>query len=133
MSKPIKSKPFLIIGRARAGLGLFASRPIKRGQRIIEYTGEIISGAAADRKGGRYLFEVSRNTVIDGTARKNLARYLNHSCRPNCYAEIDGQRVFIFAKRNIPIGEELAYHYGREYFNDFIRPNGCRCQACHGK
>jgi uncharacterized protein len=131
VSKSVKSKPYFVVKRAKAGLGLFAVRPIRRGQRIIEYVGKIISGIESDKKGGRYLFEIDRNIVIDGTSRKNLARYINHSCRPNCYAEIDGRRVFIFAKRKIAVGEELAYDYGQEYFKDVIKPDGCRCETCH--
>ena len=83
------ARPFRI-GRARTGLGLFATRLIKKRTRIAEYKGPILDSEAADkaeRRGNRYLYEVSKNRTIDGTPRGNIARYANHSCNPN--AEID--------------------------------------------
>ena len=118
------------VGRATAGLGLFATRAFRRGARVIEYTGERITPAEANRRGGRYLFEVNSRWCIDGKERKNLARYLNHACRPNCEARVVRGRVFIYALRAIKEGEELTYHYGREYWNEYIKPRGCRCSSC---
>ena len=118
------------VGRAAAGLGLFAVRAFRRGERIIEYTGERISHEEADRRGGRYLFEINRKWQIDGKGRDNLARYINHACRPNCEARVVRGRVFIYARRQIREGEELTYHYGKEYWDEYIRPRGCRCAAC---
>ncbi len=122
----------LVVRRSRAGLGLFTTVDLKRGGRIIEYTGEHITSEEADRRGGKYLFTLTKKTIIDGKGRENKARYTNHSCRPNCYAEINAAetRVFIFAKRAIKADEELNYNYGSEYFNDVIKPNGCRCLKC---
>ena len=94
------------------------------------YTGERISGDEADRRGGRYLFHVDANRAIDATARDNLARYVNHACRPNCEARVVGRRIVIYARRAIVPGEELNYHYGRVYFRTFIAPAGCRCASC---
>ncbi len=121
------------VGRAMAGLGLFAVRAFRRGERIIEYTGERISREEADRRGGRYLFEVNRRWHIDGKGRENLARYINHACRPNCEARVVRGRVFIYARRHIREGEELTYHYGKEYWDEYIRPHGCRCTACRSR
>ena len=92
----------------------------------------MISDAEANRRGGKYLFELNGKQTIDGKGRENLARYINHSCRPNCYPELNAAetRVFIYAKRNIKPGEELTYDYGRDYFKRIIKPEGCRCSKC---
>lgn len=118
--------------RSRAGLGLFALEPIPKGAFIIEYVGEVISAEEGDRRAAknRYIFAVDETHDIDGSPRWNLARYINHSCRPNADAEEIGGRVFIKAKRDIMLGEEITYDYGREYFDDFIRGRGCRCAHC---
>jgi hypothetical protein len=118
------------LGRCRTGLGLFARIAFPAGERLIEYTGERISTEEADRRGGRYLFHVNDSWAIDATGRDNLARYINHACRPNAEARVVGRRVFIYAKRAIEPGEEITYHYGRVYFRVFIEPNGCRCATC---
>jgi hypothetical protein len=115
------------VGRASAGLGLFATRSFKRGERIIEYVGRTITNAEAYTSRSKYLFEVNKRKTIDGTARENIARYINHSCRPNCEPEIERGRIFIDAIKNIKEGQELSYDYGKEYFNEHIRPYGCRC------
>lgn len=120
------------VKRSSAGLGLFATQPFKKGDLVIEYTGEVISEAEANRRGGKYLFELNDNWTIDGKDRKNIARYINHSCRPNCYPELteDETAVFIYAKRNITPGEEITYNYGTDYVTRVIKPLGCRCQKC---
>ncbi len=68
-----------------------------------------------------YLFE------IDGLERSNQARYINHSCDPNCEVYIEKSRIMIYAIKNIPAGAELSYDYGEEYFDEFLKPVGCRC------
>ena len=128
-----KSKYKFRVGRSNAGLGLFTCESIRRDSFVIEYFGPLLNEATAEKKGGKYLFQISKKWDIDGTSRKNMARYLNHSCKPNCEAELDGKRVFIYAIKNIKTGEELTYHYGKEYFNDLIKPRGCRCGACTQK
>lgn len=122
----------LQVKRSRAGLGLFAAMPFAKGELVIEYTGEVISEAEANRRGGKYLFELNDHWTIDGTNRSNVARYINHSCRPNCYPELneDETKVFIYAKRKIAPGEELTYHYGKDYFERVVKPLGCRCEKC---
>lgn len=117
------------VKRSSAGLGIFAADTITRGE-YLEYTGELISHKEADRRGGKYLFEINRKVTIDGKGRDNLARYVNHSCAPNCESDTRGTRVFIVALRTIPIGEELTYDYGEEYVDEFIKPHGCKCGAC---
>ena len=120
----------LSIKRGVNGLGLFAQTSIKKGDCIIEYVGEIITDKEANSRGGKYLFQTSRNRHIDGTTRKNSARYINHSCRPNCEVDIVRGRVFVYAKKGILPGEELNYDYGEEYFDEHIRPKGCACEKC---
>jgi SET domain-containing protein len=116
--------------RPGCGLGLFTSVPIRKGECVIEYVGKLIPTKLADTLTTKYLFEIDEKLTIDGSVRTNTARYINHSCRPNCEAELDGNRIFIYATKNIAAGEELTYDYGDEYFNDFIKPKGCRCDYC---
>ena len=125
--RPRRSKYKLRVKRSSAGLGLFAGESIKRGDFVIEYFGPMLTDDEADAKGGKYLFTIGKNKTINGTSRENIARYINHSCKPNCEVEIDGERLFVYAKRAIKEGEELNYNYGEEYFDEFIKPHGCRC------
>jgi hypothetical protein len=118
------------VGRSASGLGLFVRVPFEAGDRVIEYTGERITGEEANRRGGRYLFQIDAGHALDATGREHLARYINHACRPNCEARTVGRRIFIYAKRAIAPGEELTYHYGGIYFRAFIEPAGCRCTTC---
>lgn len=112
------------------GQGLFATTPIKKGDFVIEYTGRHIPNELADRLKTKYLFELDEQWTIDGSARSNTARYINHSCKPNCEAEIQEGKILIYAIKNIAAGEELTFDYGEEYFDEFIKPQGCRCEAC---
>ena len=118
------------IKRTVTGLGLFALQPIPAGKRIIEYTGPLISNEEVEKKRGRYFFGVNTKWSIDGSPRSNTARYINHSCRPNAEALISGRRVWIWSKKAIKAGEEITYHYGKEYFDDLIKPVGCKCKKC---
>jgi SET domain-containing protein len=126
----MEQKKKLKTKRSKAGLGLFTQKPIKKGEFVIEYTGKVLSRAEADKKGGKYLFETSFRRVIDGSGRDNIARYINHSCRPNCEVDIKKGRILIYAKRNIKVGEEITYDYDKEYFDEYIKPNGCVCDKC---
>lgn len=120
------------VKRSSAGLGLFAAAPFTKGELVIEYVGEVVSDEEAQRRGGKYLFELNDQWTIDGSGRDNIARYINHSCKPNCTPELndDETRVFIYAKRNIAPGEELTYNYGSDYFKRVIKPLGCKCAKC---
>ena len=122
-----------IVKRTKTGLGLFAVQPIAKGTRIIEYTGPLIPNEEVDRRRGRYFFGVNSKWTIDGSPRSNVARYINHSCKPNAEAIISGRRVWIWSRKNIQPGEEIAYDYGQEYFEDIIKPMGCRCEKCGSK
>jgi SET domain-containing protein len=139
--------PFELRASPIAGVGAFAMRPIKKGTRIIEYTGERISNAEADRRYDEdkmkthhtFLFTLNRRTVVDAAVGGNDARFINHSCAPNCEAVIeDGRRIFIEAIKDISIGEELVYDYQYERTDDHTvedeRFYACRCgaPACRG-
>ncbi len=118
------------VGRASAGLGLFATALIEPGM-FIEYVGKLIPTPVANKMtGARYLFEINSHWTIDGSPRSNLARYINYSCDPNCESTQTGNRIFIKAIRHILPGEELTYDYGDEYVDEFIKPHGCRCAVC---
>ncbi len=113
------------------GVGLFAMRPIRAGEFVVEYTGRHVTNEEADRLKTRYLFELNEQWTVDGSARSNVARYINHSCDPNCEAEVVDGRIHITAARDIMPGEELTYDYGEEYFDEFIKPRGCKCSGCY--
>jgi len=128
------------------GRGVFAARRIRKGTRIIEYVGERVSHAEADRRyedrpetdNHTFLFTVDGRTVIDAGVGGNEARWINHSCNPNCETFIEDRRVFIEAIRTIQPGEELSYDYqiGREKGDppDIDDIFACRCGApnCRG-
>lgn len=115
-----------------AGLGLFADEPISKGSCIIRYEGRAISEKEEYTSRSKYLFGINSKLTIDGTARSNTARYINHSCRPNAEAVIHGNRPVIMALRNIKPGEEITYDYGKEYFNEYLKGK-CRCLKCTAK
>lgn len=123
----------LLIKRSRIGRGLFAGEKIPAGCCVIEYTGRPATKEQMKANTGKYLFWTGRGTMIDGNIAGNKARFINHSCAPNCVIDIRNRRVFIFAKRSIKEGEELTYHYGTEYFEDHIKPLGCKCLKCLSK
>ena len=120
----------LKVKRSRAGLGMFTMSPIKKGACIIEYTGRRLSTPEQYTSRSRYIFIISDRKRIDGATRTNRARYINHSCRPNCEIDIVRGRVWVLAKRNIKTGEELSYDYDTEYFERYIKPKGCVCLKC---
>ncbi len=143
---PKKSTPFEIRPSFIQGLGAFATQRIREGTRIIEYLGERITSEEADL---RYndervehprvlLFTVDKRTVIDAGAGGNEARYINHSCEPNCEAVIERRRVYIEALRDIAAGEELTYDYRLErdgwYEVEWEQRYACHCGAatCRG-
>jgi SET domain-containing protein len=125
---------FVRIARSKTGLGLFAAAAIERGAFIVEYSGPRIPTKQARererKRGARYMFQLDSRWTIDGSGRDNLGRYANHACRPNAEAVIVRGKVLLRARRSIAPGEEITYNYGREYFDLFIRPGGCKCAAC---
>jgi SET domain-containing protein len=120
----------VIVKRSKIGLGLFAKVDIPKGTRIVQYTGERILKDDLEKHKGRYLFTLNEKWTIDGKSRSNLARYANHSCRPNAETITTVKSIWIIAKRKIKMGEEITYNYGKDYFNQFIKPIGCKCVKC---
>lgn len=146
-AKPLRQPRYLKVKRSRlAGLGVFTSRDVPKGTLLLEYLGERITHEEA---GERYyaakepdafvlLFTVDRKVVIDGGVGGRAARYVNHSCEPNCEADEIGGRIFITAIRDIPAGAELTYDYNMEAPSplprDWRSRYACRCGAprCRG-
>jgi len=126
------------------GRGLFATKRLRPGQRIIQYTGERVDNDEADRRYDEekmtrhhtFLFSLDDDTCIDGDVRTNIARLINHSCDPNCEAIIEKKEIWIYALKNIQPGVELAYDYkyertgGREMEKFYV----CHCGSakCRG-
>jgi SET domain-containing protein len=127
------------------GLGLFARDFIPRDARIIEYVGERITKPEAQRREDRrlarraagrdgcvYVFDLNARHDIDGDVRWNPARHINHSCAPNCEAQLDRGRIWIVARRDIAPGEELTYDYGFSYAESKHHPCRCGAAECAG-
>ena len=125
-----KRKTGYAIKRTAAGLGFFTLSPIPNDKKIIEYIGLILTKEEADKKGGKYLMRLDEEYVIDGSVRNNTARYINHSCQPNAKAFRTGVRVWIWSIKAIKAGEEITYDYGTKYFDEQIKPKGCKCARC---
>ena len=122
------------IARSSTGLGLFATDVIEKGTFIIEYVGpKITSEEVERRRNTRYLFEINSRWTVDGSPRWNTARYINHGCRPNAQATVSRGKIRIKAIKRIKPGEEITYNYGKNYFETFIKPIGCKCQSCERK
>jgi SET domain-containing protein len=129
-------KPFRV-GRSHTGLGLFATEEIKKRGFIIEYTGRRISTERAQyldsRRANKYLFELNSRWTIDGSTRRNLARYVNHSCKPNAEAELERGRMIFRACKRIAPGDEITIDYGEEYLEFYFGKHGCLCEGCRTK
>jgi len=144
----IQARPDMLrVRRSRLhGRGVFALRRIRKGTRVLEYLGDRVSHDEADDRYSHkplednhtFLFIVNRSTVIDGGANGNDARYINHSCDPNCESLIEDRRVFIEAIRTIQPGDELTYDYqiGRDKEDpanvDEIYACRCGARSCRG-
>jgi hypothetical protein len=129
-------KPYRV-GRSRTGLGLFATRPIKKGAKIVRYFGPLLDTKKKkdDAIENKYLFELNGRWTIDGSVRENIARYINHACKPNAESDVmpRKRKVVIRAIKNIEPGEEINYDYGTDYFKAYLKPIGCKCEACEKK
>lgn len=149
LSLRAKTLPPIIVRKSRIqGRGVFATRPIAAGERIVEYLGARLTHEEADAecpddealvRHHTFLFAVDDRVVIDGGRNGNDARFINHSCDPNCEVVISRQRVFIHALRDICTGEELLYDYwymtDESYtLSDLRRIYPCRCgsESCRG-
>lgn len=140
------SLPFEIRESPVHGRGAFAIRRIRAGARVGEYTGERISTAEADARyqddqiesHHTFLFVVDEELIVDATRRGGDARFINHSCEPNCEAQIDKRRIFLIALRDIAVGEELFFDYAlereEECAPEWKELYVCRCGAatCRG-
>jgi hypothetical protein len=135
--KTSKHRYFEIRKSPIQGLGAFATRDIPDGARITEYVGERLSNEEVerryedrpDRRHHTFLFSVDENTTIDGAVKGNDSKYFNHCCDPNCEAVLEDKRIFIYALRAIPEGEELTYDY--QYQVDEIDPSLRHIYVCH--
>ncbi|MEK7400780.1 MAG: SET domain-containing protein-lysine N-methyltransferase [Gemmatimonadota bacterium] len=139
--------PWLVMRRsAIQGRGVYARVDIPCGTRLIEYTGERISHAEADRRDDEerrkrhhtFLFILNSRTVIDARHGGNISKYINHSCEPNCEARFAGAHIWVHAIRDIGAGEELAYDYEYDWLPDYtvkdLAEYACRCgsERCRG-
>jgi hypothetical protein len=144
---PVARSPLYVVRRSRIhGNGVYAARRIRKGTRIVEYLGDRITHEQADARyaakgqddGHTFLFVASDRVVIDAGVGGNDARFINHSCDPNCETVIENERVFIEAIRTIQPGEELGYEYGLTWETtddpDELANYACRCGAaqCRG-
>ena len=142
-----RARPLYEIRKSKIqGKGAFATRRIRAGQKIVEYTGEKITNDEADKRYDEdkmkrhhtFLFTLDDDYCIDGDVPSNRAKLINHSCDPNCEAIIDDDRIWIYAKKNIQPGVELAYDYQYERTGDDVRALEkfyvCRCgsENCRG-
>ena len=114
---------------------------LKKKTKIIEYIGEKVTKVEGDRRsakrikkylnkkneGSVYIFELNKKYDIDGSVRYNKARYINHSCKPNCEVQIKNGRIWIYSIRNIKKNEELSYDYGYEFDRDDYKDHRCKC------
>jgi hypothetical protein len=130
------NKPYRV-GRSRTGLGLFATKPIKKGAKIVRYFGPLLDSRNKKHEDieNKYLFELNGRWTIDGSVRKNIARYINHACRPNAESDVSPRKrkVVIRAIKTIEPGEEINYDYGTDYFKAYLKPIGCKCASCEKK
>ena len=138
--------PFEVRSSPIHGRGVYALRPLRKGRRLIEYLGERITPEEADRRYDddaleiphTFLFTVDSHTVIDAAVAGNEARFINHSCDPNCEAVDDDGRIFIEVIRSIRPGQELTYDYHLErdghWRAEWAERYLCRCGAanCRG-
>ena len=119
--------------------GLYANQDIKKGTRIIEYKGKIITRKQAEENPkfnndkAIYLFNLNQKFDLDGDFKYNTARLINHSCNPNCEVDGVGLKIWVYAIKNIKKGEELSYDYGFSFDKDFRDyPCKCRSKKCVG-
>ena len=118
-----------------AGQGLFATQPIAVGRRILSYQGERISKEESARRrlaGNNYIFHLDYAYDIDGSGLENTARYVNHSCDPNCRVELSKGEIWIVADRDLQEGEELSFNYGYDLSEYERFPCACAARNCCG-
>ena len=123
------------------GRGVFATQIIKKNTKIIQYIGDKITKKEGDKRSGYriknflnssrtgsvYIFELNKSYDIDGFVRKNKARFINHSCNPNCEVNIYDNEIWISSIKNINKGDELSYDYGYSFDKDDYKDHECKC------
>ena len=123
------------------GNGVFASEYIKKNTKVIQYLGEKVTKAEGNRRseqrikkylhskedGSVYIFELNNKYDIDGTPEYNRAKYINHSCNPNCEVDIINDEIWISSIKNIKKNDELTYDYGYEFDKDDYKDHICNC------
>jgi SET domain-containing protein len=117
------------------GFGIFASRKIHPGERLLEYVGERITKAESLQRcidGNNFIFELDEQFDLDGNVEWNPARFANHSCAPNCSVELMGGHFWVIAEREIEPGEELTYNYGYDLADYREHPCACGAANCVG-
>jgi SET domain-containing protein len=144
---PKSKSPYIIVrGSDIHNKGVFAKKEIPKGTRVIEYIGEKITKAESERRadlplqrnkenpefGAVYIFELNKRHDIDGYVPYNTARFINHSCAPNCETQNIRGHIWIIAIRDIPKGEELTYNYGYDMENYEDHPCLCQADNCVG-
>ena len=115
--------------------GLFTTIDITKGTKIIRYIGKKITQEESDRRlaaGNVYIFGLNERYSLDGDTPKNTARYINHSCDPNCQTEQFGNTIWIVSSKDIQAGEELTYNYGYEVDDTPADPCHCGADNCCG-
>lgn len=139
---------YIVIKKSKIhGTGVYASRDILKGTKVIEYVGEKITKEESDRraklhferhlkdkenKGAIYIFELDDTYDLDGYVDWNPAKYINHSCEPNCETENEDGRIWIVAIRDIKKDEEITYNYGFDLENYDEHPCFCGTKSCPG-
>jgi SET domain-containing protein len=129
---PVKTLPKIVRRRSRLhGYGVFAGEPISKNTRIIDYAGELVRNRDSEEREDRYfaegciwVFRMNRVWSRDANVGGNIARFINHSCTPNCYYEIVDRTIWIRAARTIRRGEELTYDY--QTIGERTMPCQCR-------
>jgi SET domain-containing protein len=135
MTTPELLLPFVMRPSSVHGLGAFATGPIRAGTEVVEYRGEKITKAESLRRceaNNRFIFQLDDAWDLDGDVPWNLARFLNHSCAPNCEAELVGDEIWIVARRDIEVGEELTFNYGYDLADYRDYPCHCGTPECVG-
>jgi SET domain-containing protein len=144
MFTPLEASPPVFVRSSPIhGTGVFAARDIRVGERLLEYKGERISKSeSARREAARrtengtqaeiFLFELDAETDIDGDTPENTARFVNHSCEENCEVIAEEGRLWIYAKRDIPAGEELTFDYAFPLSSFLEHPCRCGAAGCVG-
>lgn len=139
--EPITSKYIEVRESEIHGTGVFARIKVSKGKKVIEYVGEKITKKESERRsialieknqgsqtdGAVYIFEVNKRHDIDGNIPENTARFINHSCEPNCEPDVIKNRVWLISTRKIKEGEELSYNYGFDL--DGYEDHECKCGA----